>query len=104
MKKQFGLTRKILRFGKVVEHIKAAAIASDAKGGDEVLRFCAVGRQLGYAGYMALDHMTVACILSFLERFMLGIVLGGSVDRHADKCIARCNRNPTLHLCEAPPT
>ncbi|KAF2097715.1 peroxisomal biogenesis factor 11 [Rhizodiscina lignyota] len=59
IKKNFGLTRKILRFGKVVEHVKAAAIAADAKGGDEVLRVCAVGRQLGYAGYMFLDHLTM---------------------------------------------
>lgn len=59
MKKQFGLTRKILRFGKVLEHIKAANIASEAKGGDVVLKYCAVGRQLGYAGYMFLDHITV---------------------------------------------
>jgi peroxin-11B len=62
IKKQFGLTRKILRIGKVVEHIKAASLAADSKGGDQVLKYCAVGRQLGYAGYMALDHLTVVRI------------------------------------------
>ena len=60
MKKQFGLTRKILRFGKNVEHFKAAAIAADAKGLDPVIKYCAVGRQLGYAGYLSFDALTVA--------------------------------------------
>jgi len=58
IKKQFGLTRKIMRLGKFVEHIKAAAVATDAKNMDPVLRFCAVGRQLGYAAYMTLDNIT----------------------------------------------
>lgn len=60
MKKHFGLTRKIMRVGKFVEHFKAAAAAADAKAMDPVLRYCAVGRQLGYAGYMTLDCLTVA--------------------------------------------
>lgn len=61
MKKQFGLTRKIMRVGKNVEHMKAAAVAADAKAGalDPVLRYAAVGRQLGYAGYLTLDMATV---------------------------------------------
>ncbi|TDZ32374.1 Peroxisomal membrane protein PMP30A [Colletotrichum trifolii] len=59
IKKQFGLTRKILRVGKNVEHIKAAASASDAKTMDPILRYAAVGRQLGYAGYLTFDAATV---------------------------------------------
>lgn len=65
IKKQFGLVRKILRFGKNVEHFKAAAIAADSVktavgvGADPVLRYTAVGRQLGYAGYLTLDATTV---------------------------------------------
>lgn len=58
IKKQFGLTRKALRIGKNVEHFKAAAIAADSKNMDLVLKFCAVGRQLGYATYMTLDTIT----------------------------------------------
>ncbi|KAF2439579.1 peroxisomal biogenesis factor 11 [Karstenula rhodostoma CBS 690.94] len=58
-KKQFGLTRKLIRVGKFVEHFKAAAIASDAKSVDPVLRYTAVGRQLGYAGYMLADNAAV---------------------------------------------
>ncbi|KAF2116989.1 peroxisomal biogenesis factor 11 [Lophiotrema nucula] len=58
-KKQFGLTRKLMRVGKFVEHFKAAAVASDAKSVDPVLRYTAIGRQLGYAGYMLLDNATV---------------------------------------------
>ena len=49
-----------MRVGKFVEHFKAAAVASDAKALDPVLRATAVGRQLGYAFYMLLDS---ACVL-----------------------------------------
>ena len=44
-----------MRVGKNVEHFKAAAVAADAKGMDPVLKYCAVGRQLGYAMYLSLD-------------------------------------------------
>lgn len=40
-----------------MEHFKAAAVAADTKG-DAVLRYCAVGRQLGYATYLTLDMVT----------------------------------------------
>lgn len=60
VKKQFGTTRKIMRFGKFVEHLKAASVALDNKSPiDPVLRYLAVGRQLGYAGYLTLDAITV---------------------------------------------
>lgn len=60
LKKQFGLTRKLLRVGKNVEHLKAAASASDAKAPDDAfLRYTTVGRQLGYAGYLTCDAATV---------------------------------------------
>ncbi|KAF4978306.1 hypothetical protein FZEAL_5279 [Fusarium zealandicum] len=58
-KKQFSLMRKVFRAGKFVEHFKAAAVASDAKAMDPVLRYTAVGRQLGYAGYLACDAITI---------------------------------------------
>lgn len=60
MKKQLGTTRKILRIGKFVEHLKAAFVTLDHKNPvDPVLRYLAVGRQLGYAGYLTLDTVTV---------------------------------------------
>ncbi|KAK3956728.1 peroxisomal biogenesis factor 11 [Pseudoneurospora amorphoporcata] len=59
MKKQFGLVRKVMRAGKNVEHIKAAAVAADSKNGDPILRYLAVGRQLGYAGYLTFDLGTL---------------------------------------------
>ncbi|RQM08259.1 hypothetical protein DH86_00001459 [Scytalidium sp. 3C] len=59
IKKQFGLARKLLRVGKNVEHFKAAATAADSKSLDAVTKYCAVGRQLGYAGYLTLDSLTV---------------------------------------------
>ncbi|KAI4099395.1 MAG: hypothetical protein LQ339_005987 [Xanthoria mediterranea] len=59
IKKQFAITRKALRLGKNVEHFKAAASAmDDTKPQDEFLRYCAVGRQLGYALYLTLDMAT----------------------------------------------
>ncbi|OJJ86009.1 PEX11 family protein [Aspergillus glaucus CBS 516.65] len=60
IKKQFGTTRKIIRIGKFLEHLKAAAIAVDNKAPiDPVLRYLATGRQLGYAGYLTLDTIGV---------------------------------------------
>jgi len=59
-KKQFGLVRKVLRAGKNVEHLKAAAVAADDRSLiDPVLRYATVGRQLGYAGYLTLDLATL---------------------------------------------
>lgn len=65
LKAQFGLTRKILRIGKNVEHFKAAAVASDSKGIDPVVKYLAVGRQLGYAGYLSFDLLTVPDAVGF---------------------------------------
>ena len=59
LKKQFGLVRKVLRAGKNVEHFKAAAVAANTKTMDPVLRYAAVGRQLGYAGYLTFDLATL---------------------------------------------
>lgn len=53
-----------MRVGKFVEHFRAAAVASDAKTMDPVLRFTAVGRQLGYAFYMLCDNACVVCLYS----------------------------------------
>ncbi|KAL1997539.1 hypothetical protein VTN49DRAFT_70 [Thermomyces lanuginosus] len=69
LKKHFALTRKILRAGKFVEHFKAAAVAFDNKApgvsGDPVLKNLAIGRQLGYAGYLTLDSITLIDSLGF---------------------------------------
>ncbi|KAF3389079.1 Peroxisomal membrane protein PMP27 [Penicillium rolfsii] len=66
VKKQFGTTRKILRIGKFAEHLKAASIALDNKAPvDPVLRYLAVGRQLGYAGYLSLDMVTVVDAIGY---------------------------------------
>jgi hypothetical protein len=66
VKKQFGTTRKILRIGKFAEHLKAASVALDNKAPvDPVLRYLAVGRQLGYAGYLSLDMVTVVDAIGY---------------------------------------
>ncbi|KAL7895284.1 peroxisomal biogenesis factor 11 [Trichoderma sp. SZMC 28014] len=59
IKKQFGLVRKFMRFGKNLEHVKAAAQAADAKNLEPFLRYAAVGRQIGYAGYLSFDMLTL---------------------------------------------
>lgn len=54
-----------MRVGKFVEHFKAASELFDASGkvrasgGDEILQYLAIVRQLGYAFYMSLDMLTV---------------------------------------------
>lgn len=56
-----------MRVGKFVEHIRAAAELYDAslktsggeEGGDKVLQGLQVVRQLGYAGYLSMDALTV---------------------------------------------
>ena len=58
-----------MRFGKNVEHFKAAAVALDAKNTDPVLRYCAVGRQLGYAAYLSLDAVTFVSLYYVLCRW-----------------------------------
>ncbi|KAI5467671.1 peroxisomal biogenesis factor 11 [Mariannaea sp. PMI_226] len=59
VKKQFALTRKLLRVGKNIDHLKAAAVAADSKTSDPILRYTQVGRQLGYAGYLTCDSLAV---------------------------------------------
>ena len=54
--------------GKNVEHFKLAAVAADAKGMDSVLKYCAIGRQLGYAMYLSLDAVT---FVSSMNRVLL---------------------------------
>jgi len=58
LKNNFAGVRKCLRLGKFIEHFKAAALAADSKSMDPVLKYLAVGRQLGYAGYMLMDNLT----------------------------------------------
>jgi peroxin-11B len=65
IKTQFGLTRKIMRVGKFVEHFKAASELYDASakvranGGDQVLQYLQILRQLGYGFYLTCDMLTV---------------------------------------------
>lgn len=65
-----------MRVGKNVEHFKAAASAADARNLDPILRYCAVGRQLGYAIYLSLDLMTYVSLI-----FVLSISIEWLVDQ-----------------------
>jgi hypothetical protein len=99
-KKQIGVTRKVMRLGKFVEHFKAAAVAADAKGTDPVLKLLAITRQLGYAGYLTLDNLVIVSIslAAFWQFFGLNrIGLVEEMDLNklliAFVTIARCCRN-----------
>ncbi|OAL32902.1 hypothetical protein AYO20_07693 [Fonsecaea nubica] len=63
LKNQFGLTRKILRAGKFVEHIRAASELYDAAvksgNGDKIVQYLQVLRQIGYGGYLFFDMTTL---------------------------------------------
>src|SRR5213078_3863321 len=65
IKTQFGLARKIMRIGKFVEHFKAASELYDAtakmsvNGGDQVVQYLQILRQLGYGIYLTCDMLTV---------------------------------------------
>jgi len=70
IKKSFAQARKLLRVGKNIEHFRAAAVAFDSlsanankAGFDPVLQYAALGRQLGYAGYLTADMLTVPTTL-----------------------------------------
>ncbi|KAG0359573.1 peroxisomal biogenesis factor 11 [Gamsiella multidivaricata] len=55
LKKSLALSRKLMRIGKPIEHVESAVLASNIK--DEFLRFCSVGKQLSYAGYLTYDAL-----------------------------------------------
>ncbi|PNS15116.1 Peroxisomal bioproteinsis factor 11 [Sphaceloma murrayae] len=58
LKTNLGLVRKAMRLGKFVEHLRAAALAYDSKTLDPILKYLAVARQMGYAGYLLTDTLT----------------------------------------------
>lgn len=66
MRTQFGLTRRIMLAGKFIEHLKAAAELYDARakvkgeGGDMVVQWLQIIRQLGFGVFLGLDTATVA--------------------------------------------
>lgn len=63
VKTQLGLTRKIMRVGKFVEHLRAGSELYDAAiksgNGDKVAQYLQILRQIGYAGYLFFDMMTL---------------------------------------------
>lgn len=72
-----------------MEHFKAAAVAADTKG-DAVLRYCAVGRQLGYATYLTLDMVTFVSARGVLwsgygKRREVGMGTGMEIGRGLDE-------------------
>jgi peroxin-11B len=63
LKVQFALVRKVLRAGKFVEHVRAGSELYDAAGktrsGDNITAYLQILRQVGYAGYLFFDMLTL---------------------------------------------
>ncbi|OGE55109.1 hypothetical protein PENARI_c005G10874 [Penicillium arizonense] len=60
IKKQFEITRKILRIGNFIEKFNAASSTLNKKGPiDPVLRYLTTGHHLGYGVYLALDTLVL---------------------------------------------
>ncbi len=63
VKTQLGLTRKILRVGKFVEHLRAGSEIYDAarksSNGDKITQYLQILRQIGYGGYLFFDMLTL---------------------------------------------
>lgn len=56
LKSHLGLARKLMRLGKPVEHAKAASVLAQSQSpSDPIIKYLAIGRQLGYAGYLTYD-------------------------------------------------
>ncbi|GAA5971761.1 hypothetical protein JCM11641_001503 [Rhodosporidiobolus odoratus] len=55
LKSTLALSRKLMRIGKPFEHLQAAIKGLDIS--DPILKFTAMGRQLGYAGYLFNDML-----------------------------------------------
>lgn len=64
LKTHFGTVRRAMRLGKNLEHVHAASTLSKAMQSEaagpasrdaQILNALAIGRQLGYAGYLTLD-------------------------------------------------
>ncbi|KPI39213.1 Peroxisomal membrane protein PMP27 [Cyphellophora attinorum] len=63
LKVQFALVRKVLRAGKFVEHVRAGSelydAASKTRSGDQITAYLQILRQVGYAGYLFFDMLTL---------------------------------------------
>ncbi|KAF8476908.1 peroxisomal biogenesis factor 11 [Kalaharituber pfeilii] len=57
LKSQFGMTRKLLRVGKNIEHLREAGRLAGTKNLDPVLRYTAIARQLSYFTYLTIDSI-----------------------------------------------
>lgn len=53
-----------MRIGKPVEHVEQAVAATAVK--DEFIRFCSVGKQLSYAGYLTYDALIFVRLLCYM--------------------------------------
>jgi len=67
LKSHLGTARKLMRIGKNIEHLKAAAIGiKDQSLKNDILRYLGVLRQLGYGGYLTLDVASWAYSVKFI--------------------------------------
>ncbi|KNG87664.1 peroxin PEX11-2 [Aspergillus nomiae NRRL 13137] len=59
LRRQLGTTRKILRLGNFLQNLQTLArVMSDKNHSEPVLKFLAIGGQLGFGGYLVFDNIT----------------------------------------------
>ncbi|KAK6835666.1 hypothetical protein RU639_002437 [Aspergillus parasiticus] len=59
LRKQLGTTRRILRIGNFLGNLQTVArLMSHKNSSEPVLKYLAIGGQLGFAGYLAFDNIT----------------------------------------------
>ncbi|CUS24974.1 LAQU0S23e00210g1_1 [Lachancea quebecensis] len=81
---EFALVRKMLRFLKPLNHLQAASKLFDNKiASDNIARWCNVIKNLAYAGYLALDHVT---LLRLLRLVPTTPVTGTRIPRWSNWC------------------
>ncbi|RLV96624.1 Peroxisomal membrane protein PMP27 [Spathaspora sp. JA1] len=68
LKNQLSFIRKALRFFKPVKHLQTAAKAYDNKLLDPILQLTTIVRNLGYAGYLALDGVVLFKMIGLIDK------------------------------------
>ncbi|RMZ48496.1 peroxin PEX11-2 [Aspergillus flavus] len=59
LRKQLGTTRRILRIGNFLGNLQTVArLMSQKNSSEPVLKYLAIGGQLGFAGYLVFDNIT----------------------------------------------
>ncbi|KAF7616394.1 hypothetical protein AFLA_009890 [Aspergillus flavus NRRL3357] len=84
LRKQLGTTRRILRIGNFLGNLQTVArLMSQKNSSEPVLKYLAIGGQLGFAGYLVFDNITSIKAIGIHE-----LPSAERLDILADKCWA----------------